>query len=835
MGKIDNKFHKNFNFLNILFLAILAVSSIALVSALTECSDAASSGTCGDGLTWNLDDSGNLVISGQGEMDHYYPGYRDAPWGKTVESVRMEEGVTSIGSYAFYNSTGLTSVTIAGPVKAIYDMTFARCTNLRYVFLPDSVEYIGSGAFSNCKYLEYINMPASLKEVDDYAFELDQNTMYDPNRLTFHGDGPGAYVGTGNGNLYRQNYELEYSVNANGQEAAVTGFRGTADDVTILPIYYGYRITAIADRAFYGCEDLKSVSMPSSVKTIGNYAFFECTSLESVGLGSVESMGLKSFSYCQSLESIHMPETLKKIGGYAFYGCGLKSVVIPGNVTVGKGAFSECKDLNTVSFAGRGTTIGTKAFYNDTNLSNVDLSGASSIGFKAFPYCNGLISLVIPRNIASIEGYAFFSCANLKKITIEDGVRSIDRSVFSGCWSLEMANLPETLEYIGPNAFYGMKFQDLDGNAVDPTLELRGHTYFGSGRVLRMTDVLEKGESFSVDGIVYFVSSIDSCTVTVTGYKGDAVAVPSLVTYKGWPLKVTAVAAKALYGCSTLKSADLTDVKSIGMKAFAYCDSLEEASFGANLSSVGAYAFFGLSFHYENIKLQPDPIMLAGRTFTGTGGVLRMAEDASPYVVLSGLCGEDVRFYLDSQGNLMITGTGPMYDYSWESYSKTCTSWWGDSPTTVRITYSKSTAPWFENLAPEDSFSQYPYGFSSLLARNSTPVKNIVIGEGVTTVGSHAFNDNCFGDWENADAEEYVSSISSVSLPDTVVSIGDSAFSDCYLSSVNVPGSVKTIGNQAFYQMVFFDEDGNRLPQDAESLAGYAYKGVDGRLYRTTS
>jgi hypothetical protein len=187
------------------------------------------------------------------------------------------------------------------------------------------------------------------------------------------------------------------------------------------------------------------------------------------------------------------------------------------------------------------------------------------------------------------------------------------------------------------------------------------------------------------------------------------------------------------------------------------------------------------------------------------------------------------------QGNLMITGTGPMYDYSWESYTKTCTSWWGNSPSTKNVKYSKSTAPWFENLAPGDSYNAYTYGFNDLMAYNKTPIENVVIGEGVTTVGDHAFHDSCHGSWE-MNENYYVSTIGSISLPDTIVSIGDWAFNGCNLQSINIPGSVEAIGDEAFnFSLSFYDEDGNRLSKDAESLAGYSYVGNNERLYRTSS
>ncbi len=669
--------------------------------------------------------------------------------------------------------------------------------------------------------LAYINIPESARSIDAEAFGTG-SVYYDiPWYLGFYDGDSGlhynnlhgyAYAGTGNCELYRQRCTLECSASADEREAAVTGFRGTADSVVIPAIYDRYRITAIADRAFYGCADLKSITFPSSLEAVGDYAFFKCISLESVGLGSVGTIGLKSFSYCQSLKLITMPAGLEKIGGYAFYGSGLESLTISGNdVSVGKGSFSECKNLSSVSFIGSSAKIGTKAFYNDICLCDLDLSGAASIGFKAFPYCDGLVTVSIPGSIAAVGEYAFFRCAGLNNLIVEEGISNIGRSAFSQCLSLEYVSLPESLGYVGPNAFYGIAFEDPDGNALEPTADLRGHIFTGAERVLRMAkggedvpyvilsgscgenvqfrlddqgtltisgigpmydyswgsynktlvngalsynkstapwfedlgpvwaeyysygfadigtsnaypiknivieegvtsvgdyafcdccsydwDIYEsyvssiesvslpntlvsigkkafsdfrfydaddkeintsaeslrghtfkgsfknlygrfymsdiaEGDRFSVGGIEYVVTSVrnheisgyvvisvGNPEVSAAGYEGAILEMPSSVLYKGLDIPVTSVAAKVFYGCESLASADLANVSSIGMKAFANCRSLADISFGDGLETVGAYAFYGLTFYDGKTKLQPSPETLGGHAFSGS-------------------------------------------------------------------------------------------------------------------------------------------------------------------------------------------------------------------------
>ncbi|MBR4225222.1 MAG: leucine-rich repeat protein [Candidatus Methanomethylophilaceae archaeon] len=684
-------------------LALAAVALLAVLSSpISENCDAASSGTCGDGLTWNLDDSGILTISGQGSMDDYGPGVIDyhgsseSPWGKDVESVTIEDGVASIGECAFADCSSLasiaipasvesigagafkkcvslSSITIPGPVKAIEEEAFLGCASLAYVSLPDSLESIDEFAFCKCTSLACINIPDSVRSINANVFETGYDTYEDPWYMEFYDGDSGlyyndlhgyVYAGVGDCKLYRQRCTLECSPSEDGQEAVITGFSGTADYVVIPPVYDGYRITAVADRAFYGCEDLKRIVFSDSVKTVGKYAFFRCASLESVEFGSVESVGLKSFSYSQSLRSIETPAALKKIGGYAFYGSGLESLEIPGNdVAVGKGAFSQCADLGSVSFTGSGVKIGTKAFYNDVSLSSLDLSGVASIGMKAFPYCDGLVTLEIPGSVATVGMYAFYRCANLKNLIVVEGVDGIGRSAFSQCLSLEYVSLPDSISRMGSNAFYGIVFEDQDGNAMETTLDLCGHAYAGTGKTLRMA--------------------------------GDG-------------------------------------------------------------------------------------------------------EDV--YMVLTGSCGENLRYSLDNQGTLTISGTGQMYDYSWASFTRAVkySSEWGEKGTT-ELSFEKSTAPWYEDLGPADGAVFYRWGFADIRTTNAYPIKSIVIEEGVTSVGEYAFSDYCDYGWM---VEEYNSPTQSISFPDTLV----------------------TVGNYAFNGFRFLDADGKSIPASAESLRGHTFE-----------
>ena len=228
-------------------------------------------------------------------------------------------------------------------------------------------------------------------------------------------------------------------------------------------------------------ESVTKHGIEYDVVSIGDKAFYGCGEITSLDLGSVESVGLKSFANCVDLKTVVIPETLKDIGGYAFYGCGLTAVDITGDdVVIGKSAFSACKSMKDVKFSGTGAVIGTNAFYKNNRVATLDLTGVASVGFKAFPYCNGMTKLVIPGEVGVVGGYAFYKCANLKEVLIGEGVTGLDRSAFSGCNAITKIAFPTTLQTVGPNAFYGLSFTDADGNVLSKASELRGHVFSGS-------------------------------------------------------------------------------------------------------------------------------------------------------------------------------------------------------------------------------------------------------------------------------------------------------------------------------------------------------------------
>ncbi len=156
------------------------------------------------------------------------------------------------------------------------------------------------------------------------------------------------------------------------------------EGITSVVIPYG--VTSIGDWAFYGCTSLASITIPDSVTSISNHAFQDCTSLTRVTIGNnVTNIGYEAFSYCTSLTSIIIPDSVTSIGDWAFYYCtSLKSIIIPDSViSIGNDAFSSCRNLKSITIPDSVIRIGNYAFYGNKNLKT------KKANYKAFDFLAG--------------------------------------------------------------------------------------------------------------------------------------------------------------------------------------------------------------------------------------------------------------------------------------------------------------------------------------------------------------------------------------------------------------------------------------------------------------
>ncbi|MBD5317831.1 MAG: leucine-rich repeat protein [Bacteroides sp.] len=214
----------------------------------------------------------------------------------------------------------------------------------------------------------------------------------------------------------------------------------------------------ICDDAFLGCSSLQSVTIPSSVTTIGHHAFRECSSLQSMSIpSSVTTIGNYTFYRCSSLQSVTIPSSVTSIGDWAFKDCSsLQSVTIPSSVTsIGDSAFWECHSLQSVTIPSSVTSIGKSAFFCCRSLQRVSIpSSVTSIGNDAFKFCISLQSVTIPSSVKSIGDSAFVMCDSLQSIDIPSSVTSIGDSAFSRCRSLQRVDILSSVTSIGVHAFW---------------------------------------------------------------------------------------------------------------------------------------------------------------------------------------------------------------------------------------------------------------------------------------------------------------------------------------------------------------------------------------------
>ncbi len=298
-----------------------------------------------DGIYYNLNfETKTATVTYRGQ---YYDSYSNEYFGEVIipESVTYNDvtySVTSIGDYAFYHCSGLTSVTIPNSVTSIGYSAFEYCSGLTSVTIPNSVTSIGNEAFAGCSGLTSVTIPNSVTSIGGSAFSgcsgLTSVTI--PNSVTSIGD-----------------YAFEYCIGLTS--------------VTIPS-----SVTYIGDYAFEYCSGLTSVTIPNSVTYIGDCTFYNCSSLTSVTIpNSVTSIGNGAFVSCRGLTSVTIPNSVTSIGDYAFNCCrGLTSVTIPNSVTsIGNYAFSSCSSLTDFYCLASDVPSTDDDAFKATNIENITL------------------------------------------------------------------------------------------------------------------------------------------------------------------------------------------------------------------------------------------------------------------------------------------------------------------------------------------------------------------------------------------------------------------------------------------------------------------------------
>ena len=498
------------------FLAILLTLAMMLsLLAFPVSADAGilASGSCGAGVTWTMTDDGTLTISGLGAMEDY--SRMETPWYSyrdVMFTVIVEEGVTSIGDYAFAYLYNVESITIPSGVTSIGVHAFTCCYCLSSLTIPASVTSIGEDAFEYCDGLSAVTVGsgnAAYSSVDGVLFNYSRTELI----------------------LYpAQKTDTSYTIPSG--------------------------VTSIDDYAFYGCMSLTNITIPASVTSIEEYAFYGCYNLSAITVesggtsyasadgvlfnysmtelilyptqktdtsytipSSVTAIGDYAFADCYSLTSITIPSGVTTIGDYAFADCmSLTSITIPASVTsIGDYAFDYCYSLSAITVESGSTSFvsvdGVLFDYSMTELilyptqktdtSYTIPSGVKSIGSGAFTYCS-LESITIPNSVTTIGDSAFL-CTDLTSVELGDNVTYIGDCAFADCWDLTYVDLGDSVITIGDSAFDGC-FELTEIELPDTLTSLGTRAFAQTG----LTSIVVPASVETIgDGLFYYCTDLE--------------------------------------------------------------------------------------------------------------------------------------------------------------------------------------------------------------------------------------------------------------------------------------------------------------------------------------
>lgn len=547
----------------------------------------------------------------------------------SLTSVTLPEELESLQTLAFAKCNKIQTVVLNSKLAEIGDYAFSELTALTSVTIPDSVTRIGEGAFYLCSALAEVDLGDGVKEIALAAF---RDTA--------------IWNGSATNDVYVGKWFIGCKDNTVSAVSIKTDTIGIASfalfgNANISVLQIPDSVKTIGEGAF-GQMGVTTVILGSGVKEIGQQAFVACKKLSRVVLGSYDNANSKIkdssllhigdyvFRGCELLDSIEMPSTLKTVGSYAFRDTGLyknaNGVVYAGNWVVD---YNE-QIPSAVSILEGTVGIANYAFYNCTNLSTVSVpSSVKYVGRAAFYDCSALASVELPLELERIEDYTFYRCKSLVLLDLPPMLTYIGRSAFYKCGSSasimmndtdsDVLTIPSDVTYIGDYAFYNCGYSErasiededeFDNYGIDTVILRDKVEYIGANAFYNFSSLSE----INLGGTkVIGEKAFYKCELLKTVNFGNA---------------LTEIGDKAFYKCAALEEVKLpATLTEIGNYAFYKCESLSSLDLGGTVS-IGTHAFYGDSALTKLIL--PESVEFIGkqafRNCKGITSVLLSAE-----------------------------------------------------------------------------------------------------------------------------------------------------------------------------------------------------------------